>query len=199
MIFYEKFRGVKTTIKKELAERFLCERELSKKIKHLSQGTLQKLGIIQAFSHRPELVILDEPTLGLDPLIKEEFYHFIRQYQQQGNTIFLSSHNLAEVEKICDRIAIIRNGTLVALESLDNLRKNRIRRLILKLKQPVALLNIPHTKILKQKGLQYELLVQGNIQAIVQELAKLPLDDFSFPEASLEEVFLYYYRDEKNG
>ncbi len=190
---------MKTTIKRELIERFLFERELSKKIKHLSQGTRQKLGIIQAFSHQPELVILDEPTPGLDPLIKEEFYHFIRQYQQQGNTIFLSSHNLSEVEKICDRIAIIRNGKLVALESLENLKKNRIRRLILKLKHPVSPLNIPHAKIIRQKDLHYELLVQGDIQPIVQELAKLPLDDFSFPEASLEEVFLYYYRDEKNG
>lgn len=199
MIFYEKFRGVKTTIKRELIERFLFERELSKKIKHLSQGTRQKLGIIQAFSHQPELVILDEPTLGLDPLIKEEFYLFIRQYQQQGNTIYLSSHNLSEVEKICDRIAIIRNGKLVALESLENLKKNRIRRLILKLKKPVSPLNIPHTRILQQKDLHYELLVQGDIQSIIQELAKLPLDDFSFPETSLEEVFLYYYRDEKNG
>jgi len=196
--FSDKIRGKKATISHQLIERLSLKGELSRKIKHLSQGNLQKIGITQAFSHQPELVILDEPTLGLDPLIKEEFYNFLSEYRQQGNTLFLSSHNLPEVERICDRVAIIRKGKLVAAESLEDLKKNRFRRLTLKLQRVVEQLNLPGTQLIWQKDLHYELLVKGEIQPLLRALGNLPLEDFTFREPSLEEVFLYYYREEKN-
>jgi ABC-2 type transport system ATP-binding protein len=196
--FLDKIRGNKETISSQLIERLSLQGELSRKIKHLSQGNRQKIGIIQAFSHQPELVILDEPTLGLDPLIKEEFYNFLLEYRQQGNTLFLSSHNLSEVERICGRVTIIRKGKLVASESLEDLKKNRFRRLSLKLKQAVEQLNLPGAQLLWHKDLQYELLVKGEILPLLRELVNLPLEDFTFPEPSLEEVFLYYYRDNEN-
>ena len=100
-------RNTQTSQLTLLIERFAFQDSLSQKIKHLSHGTRQKLGILQTFFHQPDLVILDEPTTGLDPLIREELYQLLKEYQAAGKTIFFSSHNLPEVEKVCDRIAII--------------------------------------------------------------------------------------------
>jgi len=174
------------------------DKELHRKIKHLSQGTRQKLGIVQAFFHQPELVILDEPTNGLDPLIKEAFYHFIIDYHQRGNTIFLSSHNLPEVEKICHRVGIIRQGKLVALEEIETLKKKRYRKLILDLYQPVDQIEIKGTQLLEKSGNQYTLLVTGEIMEVIRSLNHLPIRDIVFPEPDLEEVFMYYYRGDQN-
>jgi len=182
-----------------LAERFGFQNSLSKKIKHLSHGTRQKLGILQTFFHEPELVILDEPTTGLDPIIRDEFYQFLREYQSKGKTIFFSSHNLPEVEKVCDRIAIIRQGELVALEHLENLKKKRFRRLILRLKHAIEPLRLPEAQLINHAGLQYEFLLSGDLTGLLKHLASLPLADIIFPEPTLEEVFLVYYKGEKNA
>ena len=123
-------REISFKFDRSLAERFGLDQQLmNRKIKALSHGTMQKLGIIQAFFHNPELLILDEPTIGLDPLMQEEFYLLLNEHRDRGCTIFLSSHNLAEVERICQRLAIIRNGKLVAVDSIDNLRKSLKKRL----------------------------------------------------------------------
>jgi ABC-2 type transport system ATP-binding protein len=122
--FVASMRKAEPRLQESLIDRFqLSEDDLSHKVKHLSHGTLQKLGIIQAFFHQPELLILDEPTIGLDPLMQEEFYRLLCEMQNEGKTIFFSSHNLPEVEKVCHRIAIIREGELVALETLEGLKK----------------------------------------------------------------------------
>jgi ABC-2 type transport system ATP-binding protein len=198
LTFAGQLRGQHEINFENLSTRLSLQGELSRKIRYLSQGTRQKIGIIQAFLHQPELVILDEPTTGLDPLVKEEFYIFLREYRQQGKSIFLSSHNLPEVERVCDRVAIIRKGKLVAAESLENLKKNRFRRLSLTLKHPVDQLQLSGGQLISQKGLQLELLVKGEILPLLSELANLPLADFTFPEPSLEEIFLYYYRENQN-
>lgn len=183
-----------------LIDRFGFKQSLSQKIKHLSHGTRQKLGILQTFFHQPDLVILDEPTTGLDPLVKEEFYQYLREYQATGKTIFFSSHNLPEVEKVCDRIAIIRQGELVALEHLETLKKKRFRRLILELRHPVEEeLNIPEAQLLKQDGLHYEFLIRGDLNLLFKKLATLPLSEITLPEPTLEEVFLLYYKDEDHA
>lgn len=178
----------------ELLERFSLAENRSQKIKHLSHGNRQKLGIIQAFSHHPELVILDEPTTGLDPLIQEEFYIFLEEYQDKGNTIFFSSHNLPEVEKICKRVAIVRQGSLIALEELETLKMKRYRRLKIVLRQPVEKFELEGAEKIKQHGVEYEFLIEGSIQQILQQLVHLPIVDIILPEPDLEEVFLYYYR-----
>jgi ABC-2 type transport system ATP-binding protein len=190
-------RRTSPKLQSSLIDRFqLSKEDLSKKVKHLSHGTLQKLGIIQAFFHEPELLILDEPTIGFDPLMQEEFYRLLFEVQNEGRTIFFSSHNLAEVEKICHRIAIIRDGKLVALETLESLKKKKIRRLKFILKKPVGALTLPGANLVKQNGLYYEYLVEGDMKPLLQELSSLPIDDLIFPEPDLEEVFMAYYRKE---
>jgi ABC-2 type transport system ATP-binding protein len=195
--FAGSMRRTSPKLQSSLIDRFqLSKEDLSQKVKHLSHGTLQKLGIIQAFFHQPELLILDEPTIGLDPLMQEEFYRLLFEVQNKGNTIFFSSHNLAEVEKICHRIAIIRDGKLVALETLESLKKKKVRRLKLILKEPVDELKLPGANLVKQKDLYYEYLVEGDMKPLLQKLSSLPIDDLIFPEPDLEEVFMAYYHKE---
>jgi ABC-2 type transport system ATP-binding protein len=180
---------------KSLIDRFQLSKDgLLQKVKHLSHGTLQKLGIIQAFFHRPELLVLDEPTIGLDPLMQEEFYRLLRENQKDGKTVFFSSHNLSEVEKVCHRIAIIRAGKLVALETLEGLKKKKLKRLQFTLSRPIPSLNLPGANLVDQKGLSFEYLVKGDIQTLLQRLSTLPIKDLTLPEPDLEEVFMAYYR-----
>lgn len=196
--FAESMRRTSPKLQSSLIDRFqLSKEDLSQKVKHLSHGTLQKLGIIQAFFHQPELLILDEPTIGLDPLMQEEFYRLLFEVQNKGKTIFFSSHNLAEVEKICHRIAIIRDGKLVALETLESLKKKKVRRLKFILKEPADELKLPGANLVKQKDLYYEYLVEGDMKPLLQKLSSLPIDDLIFPEPDLEEVFMAYYRNEE--
>jgi len=193
--FVASMRKAQPKMQKRLIDRFeLSQDALSLKIKHLSHGMLQKLGIIQAFFHQPELFILDEPTIGLDPLMQEEFYRLLREMQNEGRTIFFSSHNLPEVEKICHRIAIIRKGELVALETLEGLKKKKLKRLHFTLSRPVPGLDLPGANLINQKDLNYEYLVDGDLQILLQRLSTLPIEDLTFPEPDLEEVFMAYYR-----
>jgi ABC-2 type transport system ATP-binding protein len=195
--FAGSMRRTSPKLQSSLIDRFqLSKEDLSQKVKHLSHGTLQKLGIIQAFFLQPELLILDEPTIGLDPLMQEEFYRLLFEVQNKGKTIFFSSHNLAEVEKICHRIAIIRDGKLVALETLESLKKKKVRRLKFILKEPVDELKLPGANLVKQKDLYYEYLVEGDMKPLLQKLSSLPIDDLIFPEPDLEEVFMAYYHKE---
>lgn len=187
-------RNADPAAQQELIDRFEISRgNLNKKIKKLSHGTLQKLGIVQALFHKPELIILDEPTTGLDPLMQEEFYRTLREYQSGGSTILFSSHNLPEVEKICSRVAIIREGRLVALEALDVLKKKVYRRLELTLREEVEALEIPHARLVKRDGLRYTFLVKGDMDLLLKELASLPVEDLLLPEADLEEIFMAHY------
>ena len=187
-------RNADPTAQQELINRFEISRgNLNKKIKKLSHGTLQKLGNVQALFHKPELIILDEPTTGLDPLMQEEFYRLLREYQEGGSTILFSSHNLPEVEKICSRVAIIREGRLVALEALDVLKKKVYRRLELTLRQEVEALELPHARLIEKDGLKYSFLVKGDMDLLLKELAGLPVEDLLLPEADLEEIFMAYY------
>jgi len=193
--FIARLRRTSTSIQPELTERFqLTGKDLAKKIKNLSHGTRQKIGIIQAFFHQPELLILDEPTIGLDPLMQDVLYDLLREFQQKGHTIFFSSHILSEVEKICQRVAIVRDGHLVALETLDDLKKKRYRRLQLLLKREVDNLNLPSASLIEHRGLYYEFVVKGEMQELLQALARLPVENIVFPEPSLEEAFMAYYR-----
>jgi len=192
-------RKVSFYIEPGLLERFeLSDNDMSRKISHLSHGTLQKLGIIQAFFHNPELLILDEPTIGLDPLMQEEFYSLLWEFQEKGSTIFLSSHNLSEVEKVCHRLAIIRKGELVKAESIENLKKQLNRKLIITLKHPIAGLKLPGAKLQKQHGLTYEFIVKGDLPVLLRALESLPLADIVFPEPNLEEIFINFYKDKDN-
>ena len=181
-----------------LLDRFdLASHNLSRKIKYLSHGTLQKLGIVQAFFHQPELLILDEPTIGLDPLMQEEFYNLLREHQEKGCTIFLSSHNLAEVERICLRMAIIRKGVIERTDSILNLRKMLKKRLLFTLSRSSGDFQLTGAELLHRDGLSYEYIIQEDIRGVMKQLAELPLADLSIPEPGLEEIFINFYKDQE--
>ena len=182
-----------------LFDRFeLSDIDINRKIKHLSHGMLQKLGIIQAFFHHPELLILDEPTIGLDPLMQEEFYDLLNEYQDKGCSIFFSSHNLSEVEKVCHRLAIIRKGELVKVESIETLKNQLNRKLIILLKHPVENLNLPDAQLLKQDGLRYVFIVKGDVATLLKSLGNLPLADIVCPDYNLENIFINFSKDYKS-
>jgi ABC-2 type transport system ATP-binding protein len=197
--YMSKFRKRPPHIRDQLKDKLnFNESQFSQKIKHLSHGNRQKLGIIFALEHDPDLVILDEPSSGLDPLIQEAFYEILMDFHQRGKTIFLSSHILPEVEKVCHQVAIIKDGQLVTLESMDELKKKRPRRLHViwaknyKDKPPL----LEGTQVIENSENQTTYLVEGNIPEILKSLAGLPVEDIIFPEPNLEDIFLAYYGKE---
>ena len=194
--FASHLRGRGEPVAKSLLDRLgLSKADLSRKIKHLSHGTRQKLGIVQAFFHEPDLLVLDEPTNGLDPLMQGEFYRLLEETKHEGRTVFLSSHILPEVERTCDRVAIVRGGTLVGLETLEALKKKRYRRLRVRLREPRENVELAGAELVKTDGVDYEFLVKGEPGAFLGDLARLPVEDVVFPEPDLEEVFMTYYRE----
>lgn len=179
---------------KALCEAFdLGPRDLGKKMKSMSHGMLRKVGIIQAVMHQPKLLILDEPTSGLDPVMQDVFYNLIKEKQQEGVSIFFSSHNLAEVEMICHHIAVIRSGEIVAFETLENLKKSVFRKLKVRMKDEVPGIHFKDAELISQDGLKFEFLVKGSPETLLKEMNDLPVADFSFPEPGLDEVFMSYY------
>ena len=183
-----------TRMVKELAERFSLD--LGRQVRAYSRGMKQKLGIIQAFMHDPELFVLDEPTLGLDPLMQREFYSLLREEHERGKTVFLSSHILSEVERLCQRVAIIRDGSLVLVEEVEALKKRKVRKLHLHLKTelPREALRLPGAELVRLDHKEAEFLVKGETGALLKALAELPIEEVSFPEPTLEEAFLEFYQ-----
>ncbi|MDO8750539.1 MAG: ABC transporter ATP-binding protein [Dehalococcoidia bacterium] len=189
------FRGPAGTRRvPELAERLSLD--LSRTVRAYSHGMKQKLAIIQAFMHDPELLILDEPTLGLDPLMQHEFYSLVMEEKARGKTVFLSSHILPEVERVCDRVGIIREGRLVAVEEVESLKRKKLRKmdLVLKEEPSEAMLRLPGAQLVRRDGMRLEYLVSGEVAALLKEVAKLPVQDIVFPEPTLEEAFLEFYQ-----
>ncbi len=178
---------------KELKERL--ELDLSRQTRAYSKGMKQKLAIIQAFMNDPKLLILDEPTLGLDPLMQRQFYDLLLEEKRRGKTVFLSSHILPEVERICDRVGIVRNGHLVAIEHVAELKHKRMRRmeLILSREMTADKLKLEGAEILNINGRQVALKVSGNIPKLLKQLCQLPIEDMAFPEATLEDTFMEFY------
>lgn len=177
----------------------LSNTDLNKKMKSMSHGMLQKIGIIQAVFHKPDLLILDEPTTGLDPLMQDVFYNLIKELHHEGRTIFFSSHNLGEVERICHNIAVIRTGEIVALETIDNLKKKVLRKLTVILKQKVNNLSISGAELISSDDFKHDFLVTGNVENLLKDLNALPVEDMVFPEPGLDEVFISYYNKDKSN
>jgi len=195
LTFLSGLRGNDLLVSNKLADRLgTTFADMDRKIRNLSHGTQQKLGIIQAFMHSPELLILDEPTLGLDPLIQYEFYELLKEYQANGGTVFLSSHNLSEVERICHRVAIIRKGEIVKVESIENLRRKMKRKLILTMKPEAGKIELEGARLISSEGHRFEFEFNGEISALIGNLSKLPVADIIFPEPDLQEIFMNYYK-----
>jgi ABC-2 type transport system ATP-binding protein len=192
--FLGHFRKVNQFNQPDLQERLgISDLDLKRKIKHLSHGTLQKLGIMQAFWCYPELMILDEPTIGLDPLMQNVFYDLLKQYQQKRITVFLSSHNLSEVEKICNKVAIIRKGQIIKTESITQLRKSLNRKLFITLKHPIDQVELDAARLISRRGLSLEFELTGDPEIMLRQLANWPVAEMTMPEPDLQEIFMNYY------
>jgi ABC-2 type transport system ATP-binding protein len=173
----------------------IFEVPLDRKIKGYSKGMKQKLGIIQAFMHDPELVIMDEPTAGLDPLLQQEFYKFLKKEKNKGRTMFFSSHILSEVDKVCDRVAIIRNGNLVALEDVDTLKNKKGKIIRVKIKEKLSKFTGP--KQIKLKDGWIHFVASDDIDHWIKKLAKYTILDVEINEFSLEDIFIRYYEGQQ--
>jgi ABC-2 type transport system ATP-binding protein len=183
-----------------LAERF--ELDLHVRIKALSHGNKQKVGLVQAFMHRPELLVLDEPTQGLDPLMQQEFYALVREARDEGRTVFLSSHVMPEVERTCDRVGIIRDGRLVAVEDIGELRAKALRMLEVRFATPVPateLEAVPGVRDLIVDGDHAGFTAAGPIDPIVKALARHEVADLVSHEPSLEDLFLTFYGEDRDA
>ena len=197
--FFANLRGgVDARYVEQLAERLNAQ--MAKKIGDLSSGNRQKIGIIQAFMNKPEFVILDEPSAGLDPLVQREVQGLIRETADAGGTVFLSSHTLSEVQRVADRVGIIRSGKLIALETIASLRGKGIRKIELELAsepQESVFEGITGIRSLLIERNRVFISYEGTMEKLLSAvMGKCDLLDISTNEADLEEVFITYYHDE---
>lgn len=178
----------------------LLDLDLSRTIRSYSSGNRQKLGLAQAFLHRPELLILDEPTNGLDPLIQQAFYGLIAEAAAEGRTVFLSSHILPEVERIADRVGIIRGGNLVTVASVAELKAKALRRLELRFGEPVDAASFERIAGVRSVspsdgGRVIDLQVEGSVDAVIKEAGRHEVINLVSHEGDLEEAFLAFYSE----
>jgi ABC-2 type transport system ATP-binding protein len=172
---------------------------LERRVKFLSHGTRQKLGLVIAMQHDPRLLLLDEPTNGLDPLVQHAFRSIVAGFASRGRSVFFSSHVLSEVEAVCSRVAILREGEIVALETIERLREKVLRKLRVRFagEAPAGLADVPGVARSEVHGREATLWVRGDVNALVRALAATTIEDMVFPEPELEDIFLAYYRPER--
>jgi ABC-2 type transport system ATP-binding protein len=185
--------------RKQLLDRFeFPGKDLKRKVKEYSSGMARKIALVQSFQHQPKLMIMDEPTEGLDPVMQHTFYELLKEYRAGGGTVFLSSHHLLEVEQVCDRAGIIRNGHLVAVEKIQHIMKHMTRTIHVTFKEEVkaSLLESKAWEITENTGSQIVARLTGDIDQVIKLLSRFEVKDMSLPNPSLQDVFLDYYRDE---
>ncbi len=190
--------GVEWARVEALAQRL--DLDLAREVRALSRGNKQKVGLVQAFMHEPDLLVLDEPTSGLDPLIQQRFNALVRETAKRGATVFLSSHVLPEVEALCDRVGIIREGRLVAVETMEGLKARALRRVDARFATPpdLALLrDVPGVLEARVEGNHLRCAVRGETGALVKALARGDLVDLRVRDPTLEDVFLGFYGEEE--
>jgi ABC-2 type transport system ATP-binding protein len=181
----------------ELCDRLeLSQRTLRRLVRDYSRGMRQKIGIVQALQHDPELAILDEPTEGLDPLMQRAFYTILDDLRSDGRTIFFSSHVLSEVERVCDRVAIIRQGRLVALEEIGRLLARRKRNVEMRLTGPAPRLEgVAGVSGVEATDGLVTCHLEGDVGPFLAAIAGAPITDLTIEPAHLEEAFLEFYED----
>ncbi len=175
----------------------LCDRlqlDVTKKVEDLSFGNRKKAGIICALQHDPELLILDEPTSGLDPLIQHEFFTILQERNREGVTVFLSSHVLSEIQHHCTRAAVIRDGQVIACDSVEKLARSNARRVVLR--GSIVRENLPAAKEWKEENGTVSFLYDGGMNELIGKLARMDVQDLSITEPDLEEIILHYYGKE---
>jgi ABC-2 type transport system ATP-binding protein len=181
---------------KELAE--IMELDLNRKIDDLSLGNKKKVGIVQGLLHEPKLVILDEPTSGLDPLMQQRFFDLLEEENKKGVTILFSSHILSEVQRLCDRVAIIKEGKIVTVEKISTLKDNNFKRFEVEPLAPIEknYFSIPGVNDLEVTDQKVSFLFKGNINSVMEKIAGIEITNLSVTEPDLEEIFMHYYEKE---
>jgi ABC-2 type transport system ATP-binding protein len=189
-------RGVDCTTE---ADR-LCQRlqlDPNRKVEELSFGNRKKVGIVCALQHKPKLLVLDEPTSGLDPLMQKEFFDILQERNQEGTTIFLSSHILSEIQRNCTRAAIIRDGRIIACDSVEALSKTNAKRIAVQ--GQVNLDGLTGIRDKAQQDGSISFLYSGDMSALLQKLATGSVKDLSVTEPDLDEIFMHYYEKDGDG
>ncbi|MEH7095888.1 ABC transporter ATP-binding protein [Neobacillus vireti] len=180
----------------ELAE--WMDLDLNKKIDDLSLGNKKKVGIVQGLLHEPKLIILDEPTSGLDPLMQQKFFELLEEENQKGATILFSSHILSEVQRLCNRVAIIKEGKIVTVEKISTLQENNYKKF--KVETQTALdpnyFIMDGVNNLDVKGNMTSFLFKGNINSVLRKIAEIEINNLWIEEPDLEEIFMHYYEKE---
>ena len=206
VFYYEKMRVMEllkysaSFYKKDCTERIneLCTRmelDTTRKIDELSYGNKKKVGIVQGLLHSPKLIILDEPTSGLDPLMQQKFFKIIKEENDKGVTILFSSHILSEVQKLCDRIAIIKEGSIIRIDEVSALNKESYKKFkIISNDLNEADLPIDSINDFTKTNNQIAFMYKGNINEIIRIISKYEIIDLHVEEPTLEEIFMHYYR-----
>ena len=193
--FVAGLRGMRTPGRAtELAERF--EADMERPVGELSRGNRQKIGLVQAAFHDPELLVLDEPTAGLDPLMQERFVHFVSEERARGHTVLLSSHDLDEVQRTCDRVGMIRDGRLVAVDDVQELTRRSFRHVAIEFAEPPdarELRGLPGVVDFSQHGRRVTFKTTGAIDAVVKAAARHTVTDLELAHPTLDEIFLTFY------
>ena len=168
-------------------------------IKKMSKGNKQKLGLISAFMHDPKIYILDEPTSGLDPLMQQVFVQLVKQEKAKGKTMLMSSHSFEEVEKTCDRVAMIKDGAIAVIEDIADLRKKRRKGYSILLKDPAQVVHLQNDtcQIVNQSNGRVDVIVEGEFNKFFETLKKVDVIDLDVIEQRLEQVFMQYYGNHK--
>jgi len=175
----------------------LFELDLKRKISDLSSGNKKKVSIVQSLVHRPALLIMDEPTAGLDPLMQSVFFDLLRSENQRGMTIFFSSHILGEVQMFCRRVAIIKEGKIIQVEDIDTLRKKQLKKVFIEFRESVNALNISIpgvVNLITGPGNALSFMFSGNINDLVGFLSGEKIINLMIEEPSLDEIFMHYYQ-----
>jgi ABC-2 type transport system ATP-binding protein len=186
------YKGDCTQRMKDLSE--LMELELNRRISDLSYGNKKKVGIVQGLLHSPKVLFLDEPTAGLDPLMQRKFFDLIRKENARGVTVFFSSHILGEVQRLCNRVGIIREGKIVEISDIRTLQKNNYKKVRVTAEglKPADVKLSGVTNVQSDNG-TVSFFFKGDINAVVKKLGDLKLDDVTIEEPTLEEIFMHYY------
>lgn len=187
--FYKKDTSFK---RKELVTKFQLDE--SKKIEQLSLGNLKKLGIVLALVHDPKLIILDEPTSGLDPIMQDVFYNILKEEREKGNTIFYSTHVLSEIKKICDRVGIIKDGNLIKVETLKEMKNNNLVIVTIKSRKIANIKIELKFKILEETEEEIKILYNDDINKLIKLLECYNLEKLLIEELSIEDMFIHYYK-----
>lgn len=187
--FYKKDTSLK---RKELVTKFQLDE--SKKIEQLSLGNLKKLGIVLALVHDPKLIILDEPTSGLDPIMQDVFYNILKEEREKGNTIFYSTHILSEIKKICDRVGIIKDGNLIKVETLKEMKNNNLVIVTIKSRKIANIKTELKLKILEENEEEIKILYNDDINKLIKLLECYNLEKLLIEELSIEDMFIHYYK-----